>query len=77
MNSHISKNIFISVINHYFYIFAAIMFRNVFAAKYIISTALMMENPVSRPMVPPTAESMSTNFILLSLVMRSNVGVSM
>ena len=36
----------------------------------------MMENPVSRPIVPPIAESMSTNFAALSLVILSYVGVS-
>ena len=36
----------------------------------------MMENPVSRPIVPPMAESMSTNFAALSLVILSYVGVS-
>ena len=47
-----------------------------FAAKYTISTALMMENPVRSPMVPPIADNMSTNFAALSLVTLSNVGVS-
>ena len=36
----------------------------------------MMENPVSRPIVPLIAESMSTNFAALSMVILSNVGVS-
>ena len=36
----------------------------------------MMENPVRRPIVPPIAESMSTNFAALSLVILSYVGVS-
>ena len=36
----------------------------------------MMENPVRSPIVPPIAESMSTNFAALSLVILSNVGVS-
>ena len=44
--------------------------------KYRISTALMMENPVRSPMVPPIADIMSTNFAALSLVILSNVGVS-
>ena len=48
----------------------------IFAAKYKISTALMMENPVRRPMVPPIADIMSTNFAALSFVILSNVGVS-
>ena len=36
----------------------------------------MMENPVRRPMVPPIADNMSTNFAALSFVTLSNVGVS-
>ena len=52
------------------------MFHPILAAKKRISTPLMMENPVSRPMVPPIADNMSTNFAALSLVILSNVGVS-
>ena len=37
-------------------------------AKYAISTALMIENPVRSPMVIPIADNMSTNFAALSLV---------
>ena len=48
----------------------------IFPRKYPISAALMMENPVSRPMVPPTADNMSTNFAALSFLIRSNVEVS-
>ena len=44
--------------------------------KYPISTALMMENPVRRPMVPPIADRILTNFAALSLVILSMVGVS-
>ena len=44
--------------------------------KYKISTPLMIENPVSSPIVPPMAESLSTNFADVSLVILSNVGVS-
>ena len=44
--------------------------------KYPISTPLMMENPVKSPIVPPIAESLSTNFADVSFVIRSNVGVS-
>ena len=44
--------------------------------KYPISTALIMENPVRSPMVPPIADNMSINFAALSLVILSNVGVS-
>ena len=42
----------------------------------MISTALIIENPVRSPIVPPIADSMSTNFAALSLVILSNVGVS-
>ena len=42
----------------------------------MISTPLMIENPVKSPMVPPIVESMSENFADLSLVTLSNVGVS-
>ena len=35
----------------------------------------MMENPVSRPIVPPTADNMSTNLVFLSFVILSKVGV--
>ena len=44
--------------------------------KQSISTALITENPVRSPIVPPTAEMMSPAFILLSFVILSNVGVS-
>ena len=33
-----------------------------------------MENPVKSPIVPPMAESMSTNFAALSFVTLSNTG---
>ena len=52
------------------------VFKKILAAKYRISTPLMMEKPVRSPMVPPTADNMSTNFAALSLVILSNVGVS-
>ena len=48
----------------------------IFPAKKRISTPLMIENPVRSPIVPPIADNMSTNFAALSLVIRSNVGVS-
>ena len=51
-------------------------FEDIFITKYTISTALMMENPVRRPIVPPIADNMSTGFAALSLVILSNVGVS-
>ena len=64
-----------SILNASIYLF--LMQPNIiFVAKYIISTPLMMENPVRSPMVPPIAESMSTNLADLSLMMRSKVGVS-
>ena len=44
--------------------------------KYNISTPLMMENPVKRPIVPPTTATMSDSLILLSFLITSNVGVS-
>ena len=47
-----------------------------FVPKYMISTPLIRENPVRRPMVPPIAESLSTNFAALSFVILSNFGVS-
>ena len=50
--------------------------NNALAEKYKISTALMMENPVRSPMVPPIADNISTNFAARSLVILSNVGVS-
>ena len=45
-------------------------------AKYTISTPLIIEKPVRSPIVPPIADSLSTNFAALSLVILSNVGVS-
>ena len=36
----------------------------------------MIENPVKSPIVPPIAESMSTNLAELSLVILSKTGVS-
>ena len=51
------------------------IFKIILAAKYRISTPLMIENPVRSPMVPPIADNMSTNFAALSLVILSNVGV--
>ena len=49
--------------------------RSILIRKYPISTALIMENPVRSPMVPPMADNMSTNFAALSLVILLNVGV--
>ena len=44
--------------------------------KYIISMALMIENPVSNPIVPPIADSICTGLAASSLVILSKVGVS-
>ena len=44
--------------------------------KYIISTPLIIENPVRSPIVPPIADNMSTNLAALSLVILSNVEAS-
>ena len=44
--------------------------------KYRISIKLITENPVKSPMVPPTAEIQSANFILESFVILSKAGVS-
>ena len=52
------------------------IFLAILIAKYPISTALMTENPVRSPMVPPIADNMSTNFAALSFVTLVNVGVS-
>ena len=51
-------------------------FQTIFKAKYMISTPLMIENPVRSPIVPPIAESLSTNLAALSFVIFSNFGVS-
>ena len=40
---------------------AANIFLRILAMKYIISTPLMREKPVRSPMVPPIADSWSTN----------------
>ena len=37
------------------------------------STPLMIENPVSSPIVPPIADNISTNLAALSFVILSNV----
>ena len=65
---------------NYFSFNSALIFEKypirIFTAKYIISTPLIIENPVKSPIVPPIAESWSTNVAPLSLVTLSNVGVS-
>ena len=40
----------------------------IFVVKYTISTAVMMENPVRSPIVPPISESILTNLTALSFV---------
>ena len=40
----------------------------IFTAKYRISTAVMIVNPVRSPIVPPIAEIILTNVVALSLV---------
>ena len=69
------------------YIWCIVFFFNIFflkllkypsailAAKYTISTPLMIENPVRSPIVPPIADNWSTNLAALSLVILSKVGV--
>ena len=42
----------------------------------MISTPLMIENPVKSPIVPPMVDNMSENLADLSFVTLSNVGVS-
>ena len=54
-------------IDHVYYLSCWQKFIINFAAKYIISTPLMIENPVRSPMVPPIADNISTNFAALSL----------
>ena len=56
--------------------FPRVIFITIFSAKYRISTRLIIEKPVRRPIVPPTAARMLTNLAASSLVILSNVGVS-
>ena len=46
----------------------------IFKVKYKISTAVIIENPVRSPIVPPIAESISTNLAARSLVMIEKTG---
>ena len=62
--------------NIYYHFWWLNILNIILVEKKIISTALMMENPVRSPMVPPIADNMSTNFAALSLVILTNVGVS-
>ena len=50
--------------------FPANMFLMILTPKYIISTALMREKPVRSPMVPPIADSWSTNLAARSCRVR-------
>ena len=60
-------------VNIYLDLMKLVMILNM---KQIISTALIRENPVRRPIVPPIADNLSTNFAALSFVTLSKVGVS-
>ena len=51
-------------------------FRIILNPKYRISIPLSIENPVSKPMVPPIAASMSVNLAELSFVILSNGSAS-
>ena len=64
--------------NHIFFNYFSffMIFQIILVAKYPISTALIIENPVRSPMVPPIADNMSVNFAALSFVIVLNVGVS-
>ena len=73
--------LFTKIYNTLHYIFVLFllfwkMFHPILVTKYAISTALIIENPVRSPMVPPIADNMSVNFAALSLVIVLNVGVS-
>ena len=46
------------------------------AAKYTISTPLMIENPENRPKVPPITDNFVSKFAFSSFVILSNVGVA-
>ena len=46
------------------------IFLRISAMKYIISTPLMREKPVRSPMVPPMADSLSTNLAARSYRVR-------
>ena len=50
--------------------FGWIIFQSILTMKYIISTALMREKPVRSPMVPPIADSWSTNLAARSCRVR-------
>ena len=59
-----------------FIIFLKQYLNTIFKAKYPISTPLLIENPVSSPIVPPIAERISTNLADLSLIILSKTGES-
>ena len=46
----------------------------IFKVKYKISTGVIIENPVRSPIVPPIAESISTDLAAASLVTLSKTG---
>ena len=50
--------------------------QTILRVKQTISTALMMENPVSNPIVPPMEDILSSGLATVSWVILSNVGVS-
>ena len=50
--------------------------KTILNTRYVISTTLMIENPVRSPIVPPMAESLSDHLAALSFVIFSNFGVS-
>ena len=50
--------------------------RSILNPKYSISIPLIIENPVSKPMVPPIAASMSVNLAELSFVILSKGSAS-
>ena len=50
----------------FIYLFSFKKQNAILRAKYMISTPLMIENPVRSPIVPPIADNMSTNLAFLS-----------
>ena len=49
---------------------------NILNTKQMISTPLMMENPVRRPIVPPIVESFVSKFAFSSFIILSKLGVA-
>ena len=56
--------------------FKAIILKKAFVIKKTISTPLMIENPVRRPIVPPMRLSCASTLTFLSRLMLSKVAVS-